>query len=203
MESLLFSRLSQSGKAPAAQEAAGFKLSQVLCGLAFEAHLGRFPEDDLSIFLIRQDLQTVLFFYAEQSSHIDREDHSPQLVLMCQAKHKKIVVHFFVAVFLYFTTFVLLFHRKNVEIFEEQKKLQHAPSRCGTLIQGKKGTPMCQIKHKTYVFCTKSTESRCDICWKFPLKMRIGIIFVIMLNKVKRQAETSACLLTLLRICLL
>ena len=80
MESLLFSRLSQSGKAPAAQEAAGFKLSQVLCGLAFEAHLGRFPEDDLSIFLIRQDLQTVLFFYAEQSSHIDREDHSPQLV---------------------------------------------------------------------------------------------------------------------------
>ena len=38
---------------------------------------------------------------------------------MCQAKHKKIVVHFFIAVFLYFTTFILLFRRKNTEIFEE------------------------------------------------------------------------------------
>ena len=57
---------------------------------------------------------------------------------MCQAKHKKIVVHFFVAVFLYFTTFILLFHRKNTEIFEEQKNCNTPQIGVGHLFRGKR-----------------------------------------------------------------
>ena len=82
------------------------------------------------------------------------------------------------------------------------KKVQLAPNRNRALIRWKKGTPMCPIKHKPYVFCTKSTRKHCNICRKPSSKMRIGIIFVIMTNKVKRQSDISGCLLALLYICL-
>ena len=71
------------------------------------------------------------------------DDHPAQVVLMCQVKHKKSVVHFFVIRFLYFTTFYLLFHRKNTEKILRSKKVQLAPNRYSTLKQRKRGTPMC------------------------------------------------------------
>ena len=66
---------------------------------------------------VGENLEGFALANAHGAANFLGDDDAAKVVLMCQVKHKKSVVHFFVIRFLYFTTFYLLFHRKNTEKF--------------------------------------------------------------------------------------
>ena len=104
---------------------------------------------------VGKNFERLAFADAHGAADFFGDDNAPQVVLMCQVKHKKSVVHFFVIRLLYFTTFYLLFHRKNTEKFREAKKYNSPQIGTVHLNRGKGVLPCVKQHIKRMCFAQK------------------------------------------------